>query len=482
VTDGSKNVNLIKTEKLNIMKTLNKIATIIFTLLAFSGVAQNDPMKNVQAIADLASQKCDGPIWGLGEDSVKAVTNYSLYREYLKQDNFKDAVVGWRYVFFNAPAARQTTHIDGIAIFEEFAKKAEGAAKEAYIDTLLAIYEVRMNCFGKTPDQMMRKTFAWFTHRKAGNDELVYELFNKTFDMYNNDKETSKYDISPAFLYPWVAMAVTVNKMKKIDDDKVFEIYELVNEIADHNMIKGNNVGQFKGASDKVTDFLDKYGYLDCNSLVDLATKKYNANKNDVSNILNAYKILRGGKCYDAPIFMEIAEKVVKEQPSTQLYTFLAKRYSDNKNWDKAIDYLLKAADMEEDKSAKAGNFYTVAQFYQQKGDFPSARTYANRAAELRPGWGDPYILIGRLYASSGSRCGSGTGWDSQVVVWAAIDMWNKAKSVDPSAAAEAQKLINQYAQYMPSQADVFMRPDVEVGGSYTIGCWINVTTTVRVN
>jgi tetratricopeptide (TPR) repeat protein len=464
------------------MKTLKNIFAVLFSIASFSAMAQNDLMTNINAIADKASAKCDGPIWGLGEDSVKAVTNYSLYREYLKQNNYKDAVVGWRHVFFNAPAARQTTHIDGITMFEEFAKNAEGAAKEAYIDTLLAIYEVRMNCFGKTPDLYMRKTFAWFTHRKAGNDMFVYELFNQTFDLFKNDKESNIYDISPAFLYPWAAMAVTVNKMKKIDDDKVFEIYEIINDIADHNMAKGNNVGQYKGAADKVAEFLDKYGYLDCNSLTDLATKKYNADKNNIANVLNAYKILRGGKCYDAPIFLEVAEKVVKEQPSPQLYTFLAKKYSENKNWDRAIDYMLKSAEMQEDKSAKAQDFYSVAQFYQLKGDFPSARTYANRAADNRPGWGDPYILIGRLYASSGSRCGSGTGWDSQVVVWPAIDMWNKAKSVDPSAAGEAQRLINQYSQYMPSQADVFMRPDVEVGESYTVGCWINVTTTVRVN
>jgi tetratricopeptide (TPR) repeat protein len=138
------------------------------------------------------------------------------------------------------------------------------------------------------------------------------------------------------------------------------------------------------------------------------------------------------------------------------------------------------ANENETDSNAKAKNLLTIAQFYQAKGDYSSARSYANNAADMRPGWGDPFILIGRLYASSGSKCGSGTGWDSQVVVWAAIDMWSKAKNIDPSVTDEAQNLINKYYQYMPSKSDVFLRPEISVGSSFSIGCWIGVTTTVR--
>lgn len=461
------------------MKTLKNITMVLFALVTFSAVAQNDPTANVKAIADKASVNCKTPVWGVtAQDSIKGIENYSMYREYVKQNNFKDALVGWRYVFFNNPNAMQTTHVDGITMFESFIAKSEGAEKEAYIDTLLAIYEVRMSCFGKTADMNMRKTFAWFTHRKTNNDVLVYDLFNETVELFT--KESSINNISPALLYPWVAMAVTVNKMKKIEDDKVFEIYETIGDIVDHNVSVKNNEGQYYGAGEKVTEFLDKYGYLDCTKLTEMATKKYNADKNNTSNVLNVYKTLRGGKCYDAPIFLEVAEKVVKEQPSPQLFRFLYKRYADMKNYDKAIDYILKGSELEEDRSAKAQDILTAAQFYQQKGDFSSARNFANRAADTRPGWGEPFILIGRLYASSGSRCGSGTGWDSQVVVWAAIDMWNRAKNTDASVANDAQKLINQYTQYMPSRSDIFMQSDVSEGGSYTIGCWINVTTTVR--
>ena len=78
---------------------------------------------------------------------------------------------------------------------------------------------------------------------------------------------------------------------------------------------------------------------------------------------------------------------------------------------------------------------------------FSVARDYARQALKIKPSWGDPLILIGKLYASSGPLCGPGTGFQSQIVCWPAIDKWNEAKRIDSNVAAEANKLIRQYAK-----------------------------------
>ena len=82
--------------------------------------------------------------------------------------------------------------------------------------------------------------------------------------------------------------------------------------------------------------------------------------------------------------------------------------------------------------------------------NFSKARQLALEAAAARPNWGEPYILIGRMYASSGPLCGPGRGWESQVVVWVAVDAWVKARNIDASFAAEANKMINQYTGLCP--------------------------------
>jgi len=117
--------------------------------------------------------------------------------------------------------------------------------------------------------------------------------------------------------------------------------------------------------------------------------------------------------------------------------------------------------------------------YYVHLRKFSKAREYALKAAELKPNWGEPYLIIGRLYASSGPLCGPGTGFDSQVVVWVALDMWNKAKSLDPAAAPEANRFIRRYAQYMPSKEDIFQR-NLKEGGTFRVPCWIQRNTVIR--
>jgi len=117
--------------------------------------------------------------------------------------------------------------------------------------------------------------------------------------------------------------------------------------------------------------------------------------------------------------------------------------------------------------------------YYAHIKNFVAARTYARQAANNNPNWGEPYILIGKLYASSGPLCGSGRGWNSQIVTWPAIDQFEKAKKVDPSVAAEANKWINQYTKYMPSTGDIFQR-GLKEGSSFKVGCWIQESTTIR--
>ncbi|MBK7475942.1 MAG: hypothetical protein IPI11_07975 [Haliscomenobacter sp.] len=149
-------------------------------------------------------------------------------------------------------------------------------------------------------------------------------------------------------------------------------------------------------------------------------------------------------------------------------------------DYDCAIEGFEKAADQSADAAKKGQYLLLIAKiYYTSLKNFSQARKYALRAAGAKPNWGEPFILIGRMYASSGPICGPGRGWDSQIVVWPAVDMWARAKSVDPSCAPEANKWISRYSQYMPSVEDIFQR-NLKVGDRFYVGCWIQEYTTIR--
>ena len=153
--------------------------------------------------------------------------------------------------------------------------------------------------------------------------------------------------------------------------------------------------------------------------------------------------------------------------------------YSNGK-YTKSIESFLSCVNLTNDSEQKAKYLILIAKiYYRDLKNYPKSRKYALDAAKEKPRWGEPYMLIGNLYASSGPLCGTGRGWESQVVTWAAIDMWTKAKNVDTKSLGEANSLINRYKQYMPKREDIFFR-QIEAGDSYFVPCWIQESTIVR--
>ena len=66
------------------------------------------------------------------------------------------------------------------------------------------------------------------------------------------------------------------------------------------------------------------------------------------------------------------------------------------------------------------------------------------------------------------------------MVYQAAIDKFQKAKSVDSNVADDANKLISSYRAHLPSTEEIFMHPELEKGKAITIGGWIGARVTVQ--
>ena len=57
-----------------------------------------------------------GTRFGHGEDSLNCLKNISIYTEYVKTNNFKDAYTPWKAVFTEAPIAQVSTYTNGAKI------------------------------------------------------------------------------------------------------------------------------------------------------------------------------------------------------------------------------------------------------------------------------------------------------------------------------------------------------------------------------
>ena len=105
------------------------------------------------------------------------------------------------------------------------------------------------------------------------------------------------------------------------------------------------------------------------------------------------------------------------------------------------------------------------------------ARTLALEAINLKPEWGEPYILIGDVYA--GSKDCFTDEFEKATIYWVAVDQFSKAKSVDADVVEKANERISTYKKYFPDIETIFFY-SLKEGDNYKVGCWINETTKVR--
>ena len=96
---------------------------------------------------------------------------------------------------------------------------------------------------------------------------------------------------------------------------------------------------------------------------------------------------------------------VEPEDAASMQAALAAGRWMGRGDRDGALKMWNHAIEVEDETDKKADMAMTIARVFQREKRYTDARSYARKALEYRPNWGAPYILIGDLYAASGSIC-----------------------------------------------------------------------------
>jgi tetratricopeptide (TPR) repeat protein len=413
----------------------------------------------------------------------KALDEFVLYKDFLKANDWDGAYTKWQYVYKNAPNAdgkRSTVYTDGIKFYEHFIE-LDSTKKTEYLAEISKIYDEMEKCMGDGGHVTGLRAFDYFfKYPTVKSKKEQYDLFKKSIEL---DGGKPRYFV----LNPFTSLLVDLALEEKIPVAEAQKYERIIKEA----IAKG--LAECQGKDCENWQIINEYAPARLEALesiedfypCDYYSNKYyplfEASPADCEVIINTYSRMKWGKCADTDPKLQAVNAAYnanckKEEDTTPTCNQLLR----NGKYRDAVKCLEETLPTLSDNKTKGQYNFLIAQiYYAYLKNYPRARQYAREAARLRPGWGDPYILVGTLYASSGPICGPGRGWDSQVVVWAAMDEWYKAKSVDPSVAGKANKLIGQYSQYMPDKGELFQRLKKE-GDSYYIGCWIQETTTIR--
>ncbi len=404
-----------------------------------------------------------------GQDSITCIQNISLYREYFKQGNIDDAYGPWKWLTLNCPAARKSVYVDGVSILDKkIAAEKDSVQKEALIDTLFWLYDQRIKYFNEEGFVLGRKATDMFQYRPR-ESKLIYDTFKKSVELEGNKTE-------PTPIFRYFQSAADLYRAKKLTKEEIIELYEKMSAIIETNLTAGNFVEGYNAAKTNLEALFSPYG--SCSDFIAIYGPKINDQTTDLDLLKRVSKLMKSKGCTDSDVFAKVVERLHKLEPSAASAAGLADMSLSKNQHSKALSYLQQAIDLETDNAKKADYYLSMADInFRHLKSYSQARTYAQKASSLRPDWGKPYILIGDMYASSSSVCGD--DFEKQTVFWAAVDKYQKARSIDSSVSDEAGRKIGTYSPYMPSKDDCFFRGLAE-GSSIRVECWIQESTTVR--
>lgn len=417
-----------------------------------------------------------------GDDSTPRT--YSLYKEYFKQGYLDRALPYWKEVYEKAPGFRKATFIDGTDLYTELVTKTEDPTlKEKYIDTLLSIYDKRVECWGDKGYVLQLKgiDLARFRPNQYPQAKKILE------EAINLDQINSKYYGVTTYFNLLVNLKDTE---KGIDAAFIKKEYAKLVAICDANINAGNNAEAFSQTKAEMSYNLKKFVLpqrfaegADWHTwTTDVKTdslKKWISEDGSATNLEDILSnISRDTAIRNTEVRYEVEKALLKLSPTATRANNIGAHYYELKKYEEAIPYFEQSVELTEDDKEKAGLLLALGDTYRQLDKYTEARDAARKAIALDTLSGKPYFLIGLMYMSSGKKCGTGTGFDSQRVLWPAFDYFNKAKELDASYAEIVDPLMKDYTKYLPTKAEIAAK-GLRTGNKYLVPCWIEEEGTI---
>lgn len=440
----------------------SKVLLVLITLLAFSATVAN-------------AQKS---INKYGEDSISCITHTSLYREFYKQKNFEDALPHWRWVFKNCPAVSQNLYIDGVKIMSAKINEARDLqTRNAYIDTLMMVFEKRIKYFGDLPasreGMVLGRQAIELENYRPSDTMRVYQYLRKSVESEGVNSDAfivSRYFINVSNLVA----------NKRFPADSIAEVYDRLSDLIGTKLeiVKNDTalVSKWKDLRSQLESRFEPYAT--CDEIEKIYSRKFKQSPEDTALQKKITRLFDRKDCTDRDLFFQATANLHKANPTGQSAYLMGKLSMVKGDFGKAESYFIEAIPSLDDVLKAKACFFLAKINYDQK-SYSEARSYALKSLAVNPNDGRCYLLIGNMYAASSASCGGSDEIASRAGYWAAVDKFIKARNVDPSVADDANKGIATYSSYFPTRERLFFN-DIKEGSSYNVGCWIGEATTVR--
>lgn len=450
------------------------------------------------------SAQCETWIGHPKQDEAEGA--HSIYRQAIKNENYTLALENWRVAYDIAPAAdgRRDYHFtDGAKLYKWLYKQTEDPAlKKSYRDSAMMMFDGAAQCYKNQSINLAKCSDQKCYDKKVGYilGRKVYEMYY-TFNMprnliYENAKKSMElggYDTEYIVFEPMAAALVSEFKKENISADDVRLQHGLLKQIASDHIGNDPTYGQYyeqaiTSVNRKITEIESEV--YDCDYFLNKLLPLLETYPDSASLIKEVYETLVDRDCdtsrqemqalkepYET-YMVEYRDMVRRELAKTNPGMAARLLYEDGK-YQEALDKYQEAIDEtdEAEEADKLADYYfSMASILGRKlKRYSDGRAKALKAAQYRSEWGQPYLLIGDLYAST--KCGD--AWNQRLSILAALDKYQYARSIDPDVKSAADRRISNYRNSKPLQSEGFMR-GLKEGDQVKVGCWIGETVKIR--
>lgn len=442
--------------------------------------------------------------WIGSPEQNDAENAHSIYRAALKTEDYEIAFENWKKAYEIAPAAdgkRDFHYTDGIKLYKQkYAAASDPEQKKEFANKVLSLYDEAIACYEAKgidinceSDDCYNKKIAYLLGRKGY--DMYYELnqpYSTNMEVLEKAIAVGGNDVEYIVINPLANMIVYEYLNDRVDAEKAREVHKVLNELAAYNIENDKTYGPyFQQALDAA---MVEYGKIetkifDCEYFINKLRPQYDADPDNIEQTKDIYNELRKRGCEDShPLLAEMKVKYenwaaeVNAQKQAEFEAnnpgVVANRLYKEEDFEGALEKYDEAIEKEEDPEKLASYYFSKASILYRKMDkYGEARAAARKAAELKPEWGRPYMLIGDMYGSTARNCGD--AWNQRLAILAAMDKYGYAKSVDEEVVEEANDRLGKYRSAMPEQSEGFMR-GIKEGQRVAVGCWIGETVTIR--
>ena len=423
------------------------------------------------------------PNWGCSEEvQQEMMTPVSLYQDAIKQFKatkdtrwLEEAYPNWHQVVANCPKQSKNLYINGTNIMRVMIAKAKTPAeRDTLIEELMRMYDTRIANYGEAPKWTAKKAMELEELMEEAGLERYYALYDQAVRMDG--------ELEAAYLVKYMEATINYVRAGKAEPTLVVDNYDIASEKLEDELQKNVDdsakAATIRGYIAGVEAAFSPYAT--CDQLVEIYSKKFEADPENVDLLKKITNIMSKKGCTDQALFFSATENLYRLEPTPATALNMGQMCLQKKEYSKAIEYLKDAVEGVTTQKDKYKAYLYLGHAYNGARSYSAARTAYNNAAETDRTKGEPYRMIAQLYAGSSSTA-SEDNVSGRSAYWAAVDKLQKSKSVDSSEenVEACNALISRYSAHFPKQTDAFMA-GLENGNRFTVPGWIGESTVVR--